>query len=196
MPRIAIIITLKEVPHLEANQKVNVTATLSLEKDKPKRIQLKTTQKMNLVKEDCIVEDSSGSAILHIWDPMIDQLSDGSTYEFQNLTVKEFQGTTHIATSTSTSFTKVDQEGETLSGPALLENSEVQLQVKEFKSVNKLSIFTSCQWCKRKITEILQKYIKCQNCGVRQRVENCKRDASVQLLVNLPGDEEIWLSLM
>ena len=108
--------------------------------------------------------------------------------------MKQFQGTTHLATSTSTSFTKVDQEVETLSGPALLENSEVQLQVKEFKSVNKLSIFTSCQSCKRKITEISQKYIKCQNCGVRQRVENCKRDASVQLLVNLPGDEEIWLT--
>ena len=38
-----------------------------------------------------------------------------------------------------------------------------------------------------------QKSIKCKNCGVRQRQAECKRDASVQLLVHL-DDKDVWLT--
>ena len=64
----AIIVNLEEVPRLEANQRVNVTAMLSLGTEKPKQVQLRTTQKTAFVKEDCIIEDSTGSAVLHIWE--------------------------------------------------------------------------------------------------------------------------------
>ena len=55
-------------------------------------------------------------------------------------------------------------------------------------------IFVACQACKKKITESAhQKYIKCRNCGVRQRQSECKRDASVQVKVEIAG-KEIWLT--
>ncbi len=92
----AIIVNLEEVPRLEANQRVNVTATLSLGTEKPKQVQLRTTQKTAFVKEDCIIEDSTGSAVLHIWEPMSEQLKSGTTYELKNLVVKHFQGTNHL----------------------------------------------------------------------------------------------------
>ena len=63
----------------------------------------------------------------------------------------------------------------------------------KFKFINKLSIFLACQSCKRKITEISQKYIKCKNCGVRQCQAEWKRDASVQVKVEL-DDKEMWLT--
>ena len=63
-----------------------------------------------------------------------------------------------------------------------------------FKFLNNLSIFVACQACKEKITESAhQKYIKCRNCGVRQRQGECKRDASVQVKVEIAG-KEIWLT--
>ena len=53
------------------NQQVNAIGTILLGKDKPKPVQIKSTQKMSAVKEDCVLEDDKGTAILHIWDPLI-----------------------------------------------------------------------------------------------------------------------------
>ena len=64
-------ITLNQLSELQPNQKVNVIGTISLGKEKPKPVQVKSTQKMSAVKEDCVLEDDTGTAILHIWDPLI-----------------------------------------------------------------------------------------------------------------------------
>lgn len=190
----AVTITLAQVPTLKINQKVNVTATISLGSGKPKTVSLKATNKMTMVKEDCVLEDETGTANLHIWDEMITKVKSGSTYDFHNLNVKHFQGSTHLATTPITTFKEAKQQRTPVQGPALLENPEKEVEVPKFKFVNKLSIFVACQSCKRKITEMSQqKYIKCKNCGVRQRQEECKRDASVQLKVEVDG-QEMWLT--
>ena len=49
-------ITLKRLSELQPNQKVNVIGTTSLGKDKPKPVQIKSTHKMSVVKEDCVLE--------------------------------------------------------------------------------------------------------------------------------------------
>ena len=169
----AITITLKEVAELEANQKVNVKATLSKGIDCPKRIEIKAQNKIMLFKEDCILEDCTGTAPFHIWRSLIEELFDGCSYEFFNLCVKQFQGSVYLATSLHTTFKEVEQQVEILQGPSLLVNVEKQITVKQFDFVKKLSIFVSCQFCKRKITEILADdlYVKWQNqsCGARQR---------------------------
>ena len=46
-------ITLEELPSLQVNQKVNVTASVSLGNEKPKPVQLKTSKEITSVKEDC-----------------------------------------------------------------------------------------------------------------------------------------------
>ena len=112
--------------------------------------------------------------------------------------MKQFQGSIYLATSLNTSFKKVEQQVEILQRPSLIVNVEKQITVKQFDSVKKLSIFVSCQFCKCKITEILadDSYVKCQNqsCEARQRKVDCKTDASVQLLANLPESGAVWLT--
>lgn len=187
-------ITLEQLPALQVNQRVNVTASISLGNEKPKPVQLKTSKEMTSVKEDCVLEDETGTATIHIWAPLINNIQSGNTYEFQNLSVKHFQGITHLGTTPATTFKEANQKVETLDGPALLQNPEKEATVDKFKMINKLSIFITCQSCKRKINEIChQKSLKCKNCGVRQRQEECKRDASMQLLVHL-DEKDVWLT--
>ena len=191
---------MKDVAELQANQKVNVKATLSKGIDCPKAIEIKAQNKIMLVKEDCILEDCTGTAPFHIWGSLIEELFDGCSYEFFNLCVKQFQSSVYLATSINTSFKEVEQQVEILQGPSLFVNVEKQITVKQFDSVKKLSIFVSCQFCKRKITEILadDSYVKCENqsCGARQRKIDCKTDASVQLLANLPELGAVWLTAL
>ena len=89
-------ITLEELPTLQVNQKVNITASISLGNEKPKPVQLKTSKEMTSVKEDCVLEDETGTATIHVWDPLINKIKSGTTYVIENLTVKHFQGITHV----------------------------------------------------------------------------------------------------
>ena len=141
-----------------------------------------------------MLEDETGTAEIHIWDELINDVKNRATYEFQNLNVKHFKGSTHLATTPATTFKEASKQLKSVQGPTLLENPEKEVKVEMFKFLNNLSIFVACQACKKKITESShQKYIKCRNCGVRQRQGECKRDASVQVKVEIAG-KEIWLT--
>ena len=183
-------ITLEELPTLQVNQKVNVTASLSLGNENPKPVQLKSSSEMTTVKEDCVLEDETGTATIHIWDPLYKTIKTGTTYEFENLSTSKES----LISTPTTTLKEANQQLTPINGPALLENPEKEAKVESFKMINKLSIFITCQACKRKINEITQQNtLKCKNCGVRQRKMQCKRDASVQLLVHL-DEKDIWLT--
>ena len=139
-------ITLEELPTLQVNQKVNVTASISLGNEKLKPVQLKTSKEKTSVKEDCVLEDKT--ATIHVWDPLINKIKSRTTYVIENLTVKHFQGITHLGTTHATTFQEADQQLKTLNGPALLQNPEKEAKVQRFKMINKLSIYITCQACK------------------------------------------------
>lgn len=81
-----------------------MTATISVGREEPKPAEVKSTEKITLVKEDCVLEDNTGKAVIHIWDESISKVKNGTTYEFQNLNVKYFKGSTHLATTPTTIF--------------------------------------------------------------------------------------------
>ena len=57
------------------------------------------------VKEDCILEDKTGNAIIHPRDDAATTLTTGQSYEIKNLSVKNFNGKSHLRTTTETTFT-------------------------------------------------------------------------------------------
>ena len=84
--------TVSEISTLRVNQKVNIAATITMGTKDPKQVMLKATQENSLVKENCVVEDATGSIMAHIWSPLIDQLEDGKSLSFQKLDNKELSG--------------------------------------------------------------------------------------------------------
>ena len=67
------IITLNQLPTLTRNQKVNVTGVLTIGQKEPKQV-TKRNGENGMVKEDCVIEDASGNAMIHIWDELINKL--------------------------------------------------------------------------------------------------------------------------
>lgn len=57
-------------------------------KDKPRPVEPKSAGDTVSVKEDCVLEDETGAIMAHIWNPLIDDLENGQSYIFKNLTVK------------------------------------------------------------------------------------------------------------
>ena len=85
---------------------------------------------MTSVKEDCVLDDETGTvgtATIHVQDVLINQIKSGNTYETENLTVKQFQGITHLGTTRATTYREANQKLKTLNGPALLKKLEKEV---------------------------------------------------------------------
>ena len=68
-----------------------------------------------------------------------------ATYEFQNLNVKHFKGSTHLAATLTTSFKEASTQRQSVQGPILLENPEKEIKVEMFKFLNNLNVFVACK---------------------------------------------------
>jgi len=157
-------VTVSQIITLRPNQKVNISGTLTLGFNDAKQVKLKTQQD-SYVKEDCVVEDSTGPIMIHIWEPLISQVKNGESYCFKNLTIKNFQGCTFLSSSPSTTFSPITETLPSLEGPDILKNPDKEVNIQHLKLINKLSVFVSCQVCKKRINDQSSASLKCQHCG-------------------------------
>ena len=72
---------------------------------------------------------------------------------------------------------------EQLVGPEILTNPEREIIASQLKYVASLSIFSACQLCKNRIGDESGESVRRQNCKVRQRIINCRREGSVKLCI-------------
>eukprot|EP00794_Sanderia_malayensis_P001445 gene1445-1590_t len=154
-----------------------------------------TTSKTLTIKEDCVLEDKTGTAELHIWEPLFHELIDGRhTYKFKNLSVKIFKESCPLATRQDTSFCDAEQELTDAIGHKLLNNPEQELEVKHFLLIRNLCVFLSCQHCSKKITAMNSQKVKCSYCKTCQRANECKTHACALIKVKDAGNSDIWLT--
>ena len=193
----SITVKISEVKNLQQNQRVNISGSLSMGNDKPKEVLLKSSGQAGNVKEDCVLEDETGTSVLHIWEPLLPTLKNGDSYLFTNLTVRNFQGPTFLSTSPLTTTSPSTTTLKTLSGPEMLKSPEKEVTAKCIDLVAKLNIFCSCTVCKKKLNDAESfscATLKCENCGTRQRAKSVKHQATVRLCItDSATKEEIWI---
>ena len=185
-------VSLRELKEMAPNQKVNVHATLSMGAQEPNKIETKSSQALS-VKEDCILEDETGTMELHIWEPLFTQLKSNKAYYFQNLTLRYYQGSKFLSTNRNTTYSEETTTLKKLVGPEILTNPEREIIASQLKYVASLSIFSACQLCKKRIGDESGESVRCQNCKVRQRIINCRREGSVKLCIQ-HNESELWLT--
>ena len=175
-------VSLRELKEMAPNQKVNVHATLSMGAQEPNKIETKSSQTLS-VKEDCILEEETGEMELHTWEPLFTQLKSNKAYYFQNLTLRYYQGSKFLSTNRNTTYSEETTTLKKLVGPDILTNPEREIIASQLKYVASLSIFSACQLCKKRIGDESGESVRCQNCKVRQRIINYRREGSVKLSI-------------
>lgn len=171
-------VSLRELKEMATNQKVTVHATLSMGAQEPNKIKTKSSQPLS-VKEDCILEDETGTMELHIWEPLFTQLKSNKAYYFQNLTLRYYQGSKFLSTNRNTTYSEETTTLKKLVGPEILTNPEREI--------------IACQLCKKRIGDESGESVRCQNCKVRQRIISCRREGSVKLCIQ-HNESELWLT--
>ena len=121
-------ISLNQLPTLTRNQKVTVTGALTVGQKPPKPVSTRNGQD-GKVKEDCIIEDATGHAVIHIWDELIEKLENSKSYTLKNLSVKNYSGNTMLGTTASTTLSEIQSELKELKGPDLLKNTDKKVTV-------------------------------------------------------------------
>ena len=168
-------------------------------KEDLKAVVLRSTGATTHVKEDCVLEDKTGSSMIHIWEPLVHTLTTGNSYSFINLTVRTFQGSTYLITSPSTTANPTTQKVGTLTGTGILKRPEKEITATEFNLVSKLKIFCSCKVCKKRLNDAESftcTTLKCENCGKQQMSKDTKLQASAKICVtDSEGNtnQDIWL---
>ena len=70
------------------------------------------------------MEGETGTAAIHIWDPLFKNIKTGTTYEFENFSVKHFHGVCHLETTPTATLKEAHQQLKTINGPAFLKNPQ------------------------------------------------------------------------
>ena len=96
------------------------------------------------VKEDCVLEDKTGSSVIHIWEPLVHTLTTGNSYYFINLKVRNLQGSTYLSTSPSTIANPTTVETLTM----MIKSPQKEIAVTKLNLVSQLNTFCSSKVCK------------------------------------------------
>lgn len=148
------------------------------------------------VKEDCIIEDDTGHATLHIWDQMIKACNSSKSYELKDLSVKVYSGQTQLGTTVSTSLKEITIDIENPKGPDLLSSTNKSVFVDEFLFTDKVNVFLTCQIqsCRKKMPYSVGSVVfTCISCGTCQKVKFAKKGATARLCAHIDG-KQTWLT--
>ena len=74
---------------------------------KPKEV-TKKNGKPGLVKENCVTDDQTGHTIIHLQDDMIEKCKSSSSYYITDLSVKNYNGHTHLGSTSDTTIKEID----------------------------------------------------------------------------------------
>ena len=190
-------VTLKEIPILIRSQKVSESGIIKIG-DKPPKEVTKRDGSKRLVKEDCIVEDATGSSEINIWEDLIAKMKNGKAYKITNLAIKKYSGNTFLGATKETNVTESDVTLDEVKGPKLLSNHENEIVVEEFEFVDKINVFLKCQIkaCNRKMPfSVGASVFKCQACGTTQKKKRAEKGMSARLCVKI-DDKELWLTAL
>lgn len=175
---------------------VNVEGSLTLGGKESKEVNRRDGVK-SLVKEDCIIEDETGSATIHIWEKLIEACRSGKSYKITNLNVKNFSGDVFLGTSVGTTFDESAFSLDNVKGPTLLTENEKEVVAEEFKMIEKVSVFYQCQnkSCNKRMPNAEQgsSVFKCDSCGTTQKLKFAKKAMTARICAIING-KDVWLS--
>ena len=164
---------LKQLQGLSTNQKVNVEGVQKIQK----KVNMRDGQ-IGLVKEDCAIEDETGTAILYSTE-CHQGMQRWCSIQISNVSVKNFSGEIFLGTTTKTSFATSDFKMDAVKGKELLFATDKEVTVAEFKLVDKVSSFYICQnkACNKRMPSVQHgsAIFQCEACGILQRVKHAKK---------------------
>lgn len=138
-------------------------------------------------KADCCLLDPSGSIKLTLWEDLITEVADDNTYNFCNLKVTKDNDNYSIYLTTpkhDCSISPADPFQEEVASPGDLPDYFTQTSTNaEVLGVQNFMCYRQCCKCNKKLPATPGNVVKCETCGLRQKVSACSSQYHLQALL-------------
>lgn len=137
--------------------------------------------KQGLKKQDVLISDKTGNAILTLWQLNIGSLEDGKSYVLQDVSVREFNSSKYLSFLHSSAIIPIDDiEGTTMN------NAEVI-------AVASLVRKSICILCDNNVNETSENVGICESCNASQKLAKCKFRVSATLVLSNGSNNNLKL---
>ncbi|VDI09047.1 Hypothetical predicted protein [Mytilus galloprovincialis] len=153
-----------------SNYKRVLSTTAKVMKIEIPKVQMLYGNPTNL--QDIIVVDNTNQIRITLWDASVSSVQLDNTYNFENLSVRNFKNETYLTTTKSTKINRTED----LNNAVEYEATAAEIPTTIVGTVTEIKITQSymCKSCTRKFPEILteEKYNRCTFCQMLQKTEN------------------------
>ena len=178
------VITLNQLPSLANYQRVNL---------KVKVITVKDEEKMNngLIKQECVISDSTGTAKITAWEDNVDLFVEQNSYSITGVTVRSFKGQKFL------SIPKDGFKSESIEDIGAVAQSNPELETKrtlinvQVCGVKFFDSYNGCYSYKSKVHATSDKLGKCNRCNTIQRLDKCMPQATAKLELRSETEHKI-----
>ena len=164
--------SLDEISSLSINQRINVSAKV-ISVGQLEEVTSKSTSRQ-LVKQECRISDSIGSARIVLWENDVNKLREEFCYRFSNVTVREYGCEKYLSLSEMSEIQKIDDIGEVV----LLSDDEDSSQggnnlvEGEIVAILTTNEYYSCISCKGKVTTVNGVIGECGKCHAKMKLKS------------------------
>ena len=132
--------------------------------------------------QEVVVADKTGKCNLTLWAGDVGSLNEDQSYKYSNLKVKRFCNANTLVFGRNSSAVKMDDIGETVPFTKAVCEEHV-LDYCEVIGVQCFELVLICISCKGKTQQLEDSLVKCDSCGILQRMENCTLSVYAKLRI-------------
>uniref|UniRef100_A0A1X7UPF3 Uncharacterized protein n=1 Tax=Amphimedon queenslandica TaxID=400682 RepID=A0A1X7UPF3_AMPQE len=172
--------SLSQLATMSVNQVINISIKDS-KIEEPTQVLAKTK---TLTKQDCIVNDATGTNGIVLWEANVNKLEVGSLYRTMDVRVKEYNRQKYISLTPESIIEAISDIGEVQTAPTLLNVDEISPNIieGEIVSLNYIEHYL-CPICNTKMVQVSSLISQCNKCQSKSRLSLHKkyRIAKVQI---------------
>lgn len=141
-----------------------------------------------LTKQDITIADETGRAILTLWEKDVETLTTNTSYHFNKVTVREYQGSKYLSfPKNDASISSIADIGD-ISDEDFSDCDDDLVHGAEIIGVLSLQTFWSCLMCKAKVVQTTENFGSCTKCQMDQKLTHCSVSSMAKLLISSGTD--------
>ena len=168
---------------LKSPKKLDTTSIIEKLPDLSEVIEVKNEEKMKngLIKQECVVSDSTGTARITAWEDNVDLFVENNSYSLTGVTVRSFKGKKFLAIPKDGFKTELIQDIGAVAQRDPDRETNRTLKNVEVCGVKSFDCYNACYSCKSKVHPTNDKLGKCNRCNTIQRLDKCVPQTTAKL---------------
>ena len=145
---------------------------------------IRTQLGKELLKQDCLVADSSACCRLVAWEKDVDSLLEGKSYKLKDVNIRQFKGTKYLSIGVDCQIEAIEDIGEVIEIETQNDNCDPLTRVFEAEIVGAwCTNCKGCTSCKTKIESHDGIVAECRNCGMMMKFSTCPKYCTSKIRV-------------